>query len=573
MWQQVYDPLNSSFLSSLCAALPVIVMLGGLGFFHMKAHIAALAGLAVALFVAIVIFGMPSAMALKTAFTGGLFGLLPIGWIILNIIFLYKLTSEAGLFKILQESIAGISTDRRLQLLLVAFSFGAFFEGAAGFGTPVAVTGAVLIGLGFSPLAASGLSLIANTAPVAYGALGTPILTLAKVTGLDAFELGAMVGRQLPVFSLIVPFWLIWAFVGFKNMLQVWPAVLVAGVFFAGPQYLVSNYMGPELVDVIAAIASMAALTVFLKFWKPGQVWTSVTREGQTISAAEAERNQIHHGYSSGEIMRAWTPWVILSIVVFLWGTTTMKNFLNGEYLNPEKGKPPIKTSYSAITKIDFPIPGLSEQIQRMPPVAPKDAKPEKISYTLNWLSATGTGILLASLIAGLVMGLPLGKMLRTYGQTIYTIRYSLLTIVAMLALGYVTRYSGVDVTLGLAFAATGAFYPFFGTLLGWLGVALTGSDTASNVLFGGLQKTTSEQLGLSPILMGAANSSGGVMGKMIDAQSIVVASTATNWFGHEGDILRYVFFHSIALACLVGLLVTLQAYVPPFTHMVIWPK
>ena len=573
MWQQVYDPLNNSYLSVAFAALPVIVMLGGLGFFHMKAHLAAIAGLVVALFVAIVIFGMPSEMALKTALAGGLFGLLPIGWIILNIIFLYKLTSEAGLFKILQESIAGISTDRRIQLLLVAFSFGAFFEGAAGFGTPVAVTGAVLIGLGFSPLAASGLSLIANTAPVAFGALGTPILTLAKVTGLDAFQLSAMVGRQLPLFSLIVPFWLIWAFVGFKGMMQIWPAILVAGLFFAVPQFLVSNYIGPELVDVIAAISSMAALALFLKIWKPANVWTSVTREGETISAAQAEKQQVHHGYSRAEVIRAWTPWAILSIVVFMWGTSTMKNFLNGEYPNPEKGQPPIKTSYNAITKLDFPIPGVNEQIQRMPPVAPVNAKPEKVTYTLNWLSSTGTGILLASLIAGIVMGIPFGKMLRTYGQTIYAIRYSLLTIVAMLALGFVTRYSGVDVTLGLAFAATGVFYPFFGTLLGWLGVALTGSDTASNVLFGGLQKTTAEQLGLSPILMGAANSSGGVMGKMIDAQSIVVASTATGWFGHEGEILRYVFFHSIALACLVGLLVTLQAYVPPFTDMVIWPK
>ena len=573
MWQQVYDPLNNSYLSVAFAALPVIVMLGGLGFFHMKAHLAAIAGLVVALFVAIVIFGMPSEMALKTALAGGLFGLLPIGWIILNIIFLYKLTSEAGLFKILQESIAGISTDRRIQLLLVAFSFGAFFEGAAGFGTPVAVTGAVLIGLGFSPLAASGLSLIANTAPVAFGALGTPILTLAKVTGLDVMDLSAMVGRQLPLFSLIVPFWLIWAFVGFKGMMQIWPAILVAGLFFAVPQFLVSNYIGPELVDVIAAISSMAALALFLKIWKPANVWTSVTREGETISAAQAEKQQVHHGYSRAEVIRAWTPWAILSIVVFMWGTSTTKNFLNGEYPNPEKGQPPIKTSYSAITKLDFPIPGVNEQIQRMPPVAPVNAKPEKVTYTLNWLSSTGTGILLASLIAGIVMGIPFGKMLRTYGQTIYAIRYSLLTIVAMLALGFVTRYSGVDVTLGLAFAATGVFYPFFGTLLGWLGVALTGSDTASNVLFGGLQKTTAEQLGLSPILMGAANSSGGVMGKMIDAQSIVVASTATGWFGHEGEILRYVFFHSIALACLVGLLVTLQAYVPPFTDMVIWPK
>ena len=573
MWQQEYHPLGNSILSVVVAALPIIIMLGGLGFLHMKAHVAAIAGLSAALVIAIFVYGMPSEMALKTAFMGGLFGLLPIGWIILNIIFLYKLTSEAGLFKILQESIAGISTDRRLQLLLVAFSFGAFFEGAAGFGTPVAVTGAVLIGLGFSPLAASGLSLIANTAPVAFGALGTPIITLSKVTGLDVLQLSQMVGRQLPLFSLIIPFWLIWAFVGFKNMIPIWPAILVAGVFFAVPQFLVSNYMGPELVDVIAAITSMAALALFLKIWKPARVWQSVTRDGETISAAEAEKNQVHHGYTTGQVVRAWTPWVILSVVVFLWGTTTMKNFLNGEYPAVVKGGTVVKTSYNPITKIDFPIAGLNEKIQRMPPVVPPDAKPEKAIYTLNWLSATGTGILLAAIIAGFVMGIPFGKMMRTYAQTIYTIRYSILTIVAMLALGYVTRYSGVDVTLGLAFATTGVFYPFFGTLLGWLGVALTGSDTASNVLFGGLQKVTSEQLGLSPILMGAANSSGGVMGKMIDAQSIVVASTATGWFGHEGDILRYVFFHSIALACLVGLLVTLQAYVPPFTDMVIWPK
>ncbi len=573
MWQQEYHPLGNSILSVVVAALPIIIMLGGLGFLHMKAHVAAIAGLSAALVIAIFVYGMPSEMALRTAFMGGLFGLLPIGWIILNIIFLYKLTSEAGLFKILQESIAGISTDRRLQLLLVAFSFGAFFEGAAGFGTPVAVTGAVLIGLGFSPLAASGLSLIANTAPVAFGALGTPIITLSKVTGLDVLQLSQMVGRQLPLFSLIIPFWLIWAFVGFKNMIPIWPAILVAGVFFAVPQFLVSNYMGPELVDVIAAITSMLALALFLKIWKPARVWQSVTRDGETISAAEAEKTQVHHGYTTGQVVRAWTPWVILSVVVFLWGTTTMKNFLNGEYPAVVKGGTVVKTSYNPITKIDFPIAGLNEKIQRMPPVVPPDAKPEKAIYTLNWLSATGTGILLAAIIAGFVMGIPFGKMMRTYAQTIYTIRYSLLTIVAMLALGYVTRYSGVDVTLGLAFATTGVFYPFFGTLLGWLGVALTGSDTASNVLFGGLQKVTSEQLGLSPILMGAANSSGGVMGKMIDAQSIVVASTATGWFGHEGDILRYVFFHSIALACLVGLLVTLQAYVPPFTDMVIWPK
>jgi lactate permease len=570
MWHQIYDPLNSPVLSTLMAALPIIVLLGGIGFLHWRAHVAAIVGLIAALFVAIVIFGMPTAMASKTALLGALFGLLPIGWIILNIIFLYKLTNEAGLFKVLQESITDISDDRRLQLLLVAFSFGAFFEGAAGFGTPVAVTGAVLIGLGFSPLAASGLSLIANTAPVAYGALGTPIITLQGVTGLDLLDLSAMTGRHLPFFSLIVPFWLIWAFVGWRNMLEIWPAILVAGVTFAVPQFLVSNFHGPWLVDVVAAIVSMACLALFLKVWHPQRIWTSVTREGTSLSREQAASERVHHGHSPQLIKRAWMPWIILSVVVGLWGSTPVKNFLNGEWPAAQKGAPPTKAGYSSITKPAFPIAGLDKQIQRVPPVAPKDAKPEAAVYSFNWLSATGTGILIAAIIAGFVMKLSFGKMVQTYLQTLYTVRYSLLTIAAMLALGFVTRYSGVDATMGLAFAHTGAFYPFFGTLLGWLGVALTGSDTSSNVLFGSLQKITAEQLGLSPVLMAAANSSGGVMGKMIDAQSIVVASTATNWFGHEGDILRYVFFHSVALACLVGLLVTLQAYVPPFTSMVI---
>jgi lactate permease len=570
MWHQVYDPLNSPVLSTLLAALPIIVLLGGIGFLHWRAHVAALIGLASALFVAIVIFGMPIAMAGKTAFLGGLFGLLPIGWIVLNVMFLYQLTNQAGLFKILQESIAGISDDRRLQLLLVAFSFGAFFEGAAGFGTPVAVTGAVLMGLGFSPLAASGLSLIANTAPVAYGALGTPIIALQGVTGLDLLDLSAMTGRQLPVFSLIVPFWLVWAFVGWRNMLEIWPAILVAGVAFAVPQFLVSNFHGPWLVDVVAAIVSMVCLALFLKVWHPKRIWTSVTREGASVSREEAAKQSTRHGHSRADIVRAWTPWVILSVLVFAWGTPQVKNFLNGEWPAAEKGAPPVKAAYTGITRPVFPIPGLDKQIQRVPPVAPQNAKPEGAAYTFSWLSATGTGILIAAIIAGFVMKFSVGRILQTYWQTLVTVRYPLLTIAAMLALGFVTRYSGVDATLGLAFAHTGAFYPFFGTLLGWLGVALTGSDTSSNVLFGSLQKITAEQLGLSPVLMAAANSSGGVMGKMIDAQSIVVAATATNWFGHEGDILRYVFFHSVALACLVGLLVTLQAYVPPFTSMVV---
>jgi len=575
IWTQVYDPLNNPWLSTTLAAIPIVVLLGSLAFFRIAAHWAAILGLASALIIAVAVYGMPMAMAASSAGYGALFGLLPIGWIVLNIIFLYQLTKEKGQFKIMQDSIANVSDDRRIQLLLIAFAFGAFFEGAAGFGTPVAVTGAILIGLGFSPLAASGLSLIANTAPVAYGALGTPIITLAKVTGLDELALSAMVGRQLPFFSVLVPFWLIWAFAGWRGMLAVWPAILVTGVSFAIPQFLISNFHGPMLVDVGAAMVSMASLVIFLRFWKPKQIWTSTALKGHEKDSgavdAEPARFERHPG---GVVLRAWVPWLILTAFVFAWGFPTIKNFLNGEVqrvsvVDGKETKQTVKLAWNGTTKKDFPFATLNEKIEKVPPVVRAPTK-EKVVYTLNWLSATGSGILLAALLAGFFMGYsPLG-LVRKYAETLWLVRFSLITIAAMLALGFVTRFSGTDATLGLAFAHTGILYPFFGAMLGWLGVALTGSDTASNVLFGGLQRVTAEQLGLSPILMAAANSSGGVMGKMIDAQSIVVASTATRWYGHEGDILRYVFFHSLALAALMGVLITLQAYVPPFTEMVV---
>jgi lactate permease len=561
VWSQVYDPFHNILLSTLVAAIPIVVMLGCLAFLHIKAHWAAIFGLVAALIVAIFAYGMPAKMAGLAALNGALFGLLPIGWIVLNIIFLYRLTEEAGSFGVLKDSIARITPDRRLQLLLIAFSFGAFFEGAAGFGTPVAVTAAILIGLGFSPLAASGLSLIANTAPVAYGALGSPILALAAVTGLDLLQLSAMVGRQLPFFSILVPFWLIWAFAGFRGMKEIWPAILVAGVSFAIPQFLVSNFHGPWLVDVVAAMVSMACLVLFLRVWRPAKIWTSpALKGGEPASAAHEPQlagNPGNPGHGAARqhdrtaVIVAWIPWMILTVFVFVWGVPEFKKMMDG------------------ISVFRFPIEGLHNMVEKVPPVVAKPVK-EGAVYSLNYLSATGTGILLSAIIAGLFMKFsPLG-LVKMYWRTIVRVRYSLLTISAMLALGYLTRYSGTDATMGLAFAVAGVFYPFFGTMLGWLGVALTGSDTASNVLFGGLQRITAEQIGLSPVLMASANSSGGVMGKMIDAQSIVVASTATQWFGHEGDILRYVFFHSLALAALVGILVTLQAYVPPFTLLVI---
>ena len=563
-WQQIYDPFGNMIISTALAAIPVIVMLGALGFFHIKAHIAAGMGLVAALLVAVFAYGMPIDMAGRAAMLGGFTGLLPIGWIVLNIIFLHQLTEENGSFKTLQDSMTNITDDRRLQLLLIAFALGAFFEGAAGFGTPVAVTAAMLIGLGFKPLAASGLSLIANTAPVAYGALGTPVIALSAVTGLDLLQLSGMIGRQLPFFSLLVPFWLIWAFAGFKAMIEIWPAILVAGLSFAVTQFLVSNYHGPWLVDVIAAIVSLVSLVLFLKVWKPKRIWTSTTLKGHENDLSDvpdlASEKPVGHEADAGAaifakhdrraVVLAWLPWVILSVFVFIWGIPDIKKALDG------------------ISVVKIPFEGLHNMIEKIPPVAPTPHK-EAAIYNFNYLSATGSGILLAALIAGLFMRYSIVDLVRIYFRTIWRVRYSLLTIVLMLALGYLTRYSGLDATLGLAFALTGPLYPMFGTLLGWLGVAITGSDTASNVLFGGLQKVTAQQIGLDPVLMAAANSSGGVMGKMIDAQSIVVASTATRWFNHEGDILRYVFFHSIALAVLVGGLVTLMAYVWPFTRLV----
>jgi lactate permease len=547
MWNQVYNPLNSTVLSTIAAALPVVTLLVLIASNKVKAHIAAVIALIVANLVAIVIFTMPAGMSLRATVLGAVTGFFPIGWIVLNVIFLYRLTVERGVFETLQTTIGGVTEDRRLQLLLIAFCFGAFFEGASGFGTPVAVTGAILIGLGFSPLAASGLSLIANTAPVAYGALGTPIAGLSSVTGIDPFLLGAMVGRQLPFFSLIVPFWLIWAFAGFKGMKDIWPAIIVTGVSFAIPQFLISNFVNPWIVDIGASLISMACLIGFLKVWHPAVIWTSpaLRTHDDSASTMPAKPPATVKKPTTAQVWLSLLPWIIVCVVLLIWGTNAFKAAVN-----------PWATW-------NYAVPDLHNMINKVAPVVPRPT-PEGAVFSFTWLSYTGSGMLIAAIISGVLLGFSPVRLVTEYGKTIRVCAYSLLTISAMLAIGTLTRLSGIDATLGLAFASAGVLYPFFGTLLGWLGVALTGSDTASNVLFGNLQKITSEQLGLSPILMGAANSSGGVMGKMIDAQSIVVASTATNWFGHEGSILRFVFGHSIALACLVGLLVMAQAYLVP---------
>ncbi|TFV36744.1 L-lactate permease [Bradyrhizobium frederickii] len=553
MWNQIYDPLHSPVLSTIAAAVPVVTLLVLIASGRVQAHIAAVIAVIVTNLITIFVFTMPANMSIRASVLGIVTGFFPIGWIVLNVIFLYQVTVSTGRFELLKRAVGGVTEDRRLQLLLIAFSFGAFFEGASGFGTPVAITGAVLIGLGFSPLAASGLSLIANTAPVAYGALGTPIQGLASVTGLDPYILGAMVGRQLPFFSLLVPFWVVWAFAGWKGMKDVWPAILVTGVSFAIPQFVISNYINPWIVDIGASLISMGALILFLKVWQPRELWLSPALRGRDESAATmaAAKPLDRTPLTRSELFSALLPWIIVCIVMLVWGNGAFKAWAN------------------AIFVWNYPVPELHQMINKMPPVAPGPTK-ESAVFGFTYLSFTGTGMLIAAIISGVLMGVGPGRLLTEYGRTVRLCAISLITISAMLAIGTLTRLSGVDATLGLAFAATGVLYPFFGTLLGWLGVALTGSDTASNVLFGNLQKITSEQLGLSPILMSAANSSGGVMGKMIDAQSIVVASTATNWYGHEGTILRFVFWHSIVLACLVGVLVTLQAYVWPFTAMVL---
>ena len=514
---------------------PLVTLLGLLAFWRVRAHVAAFAAWVVAAAVAVGMYHMPAKLALVAAINGAVFGLFPVCWIMLNAIFVYNLTIEAGQFEVMQRHLSGVSRDRRIQALLVAFSFGAFIESAAGFGAPVAISGALLIGLGFRPLEAAKLALIGNTAPVAFGSLGIPLLTLASVTGLDLKQLSAMVGRQLGLFSLIIPFWLIVAQVGWRGMLGVWPACLVTGMSFAITQFVVSNYHGPWLVGLCSALASMASLVILTRFWQPAREEPASETK---MPATQAPRN--------GPAWKAWLPWMFLTAFVFVWGLPGVKKFLDVTFA------PQVH------------VPFLDDAITREPPVVEKPTV-EHAVYNFNALSATGTALLIAGTLSGLCLGLGPMRIVRVFGRTIWHVRISLLTIALMLAIGYTTRYSGTDATIGLALASTGFLFPFFSPLIGWLGVALTGSDTSSNVLFGNLQQVTAQQLHLPPVLMAASNSSGGVMGKMIDAQSIVVASVATGGKSASpdaGTILRSVFWHSLALAILMGLLVMLQAYV-----------
>jgi lactate permease len=574
-WIQIYDPLGNAWLSTAAAAFPIVLLLVALGLLEWRAHIAALAAIVAALAVSTIVFGMPASAAASTALYGAAYGFLPIGWIILNAVFLYQLTVATGQFEIVKGSVSRLSSDRRIQALLVAFSFGAFIEGAAGFGTPVAICSALLIGLGFTPLYAAGLSLIANTAPVAFGAIGTPILTLAAVTGLPAQTLGAMAGRQLPFVSLIVPAWLVVTMSGWSGLRSVWPSVLVCGGSFAIVQFFWSNYIGPELVDIAGGVASIVALGLFCRVWQPRDVWDFPgARMPNGVPVGRAPFAEA----STAAVRRAWMPWLFLVVAVTLWGLAPSKALLNGGPKALAEYRAGQRPSLNPVLSPTWNVPLLHRLVFRDYPVEPapvdrtrmddpnyRNTRAEAATFTLNWASATGTAILVAALATALYLRVPFGLFWSVAINTLMRMRTALATIMLMLALGFVTRYGGTDATLGLAFTKTGPLYPFFATFLGWLGVALTGSDTSSNVLFGSLQKITAQQLGFNPILIVTANSTGGVMGKMIDAQSIVVATASTGQVGQEGRILRFVFWHSIALATIMAIIVMLQAYVFPW--------
>jgi lactate permease len=597
-WTQVYDPLGSPWLSTVVAALPVVLLLGSLGLLGWPAHRAAAIGLASALAVAILVYRMPTPMAIAAATYGACFGMFPIGWIVLAAIFLYTLTVDTGQVEIVKNSVAGLSADRRLQALLIAFSFGAFVEGAAGFGTPVAISAALMIGTGFSPLHAAGLALIANTSPVAFGALGTPIITLTDVTlpqqvlapngewltgdaarAAWELQLSQMAGRQLPFFSLIVPAWLVWTMAGWRGVRGVLPAILVSGGSFAVVQFLVSNYLGPRLVDVAGGLISLVCLAAFLKLWRPTTIWTFDQNDPTSLPAATQTTRP-----SAGlrETVSAWVPWMLLSGCVFLWGLPQVRTLLDGGISDTAIAARGASTHADlkwwerpnvlrGISVISVKVPCLHAMVYRDSPVVAAKDKPETAEFKLNWLSSTGTGIMVSAILSAFWLRVRPGPFAWAFLRTLYRMRWPLVTIAIMLAIAYSTRYSGTDATLGLAFTRTGVLYPFFAAMLGWLGVALTGSDTSSNALFGSLQKITAEglvQRGVldmsdqqATLLMAAANSTGGVMGKMIDAQSIVVSAAATQQPGQEGQILRFVFWHSVALAALMGLLVLVQAY------------
>lgn len=544
-WAQVYDPLGNIWLSSLIALIPIAFFFMALTVLRMKGHIAGTITVVLALAVAILFYQMPVPMALASAGYGFLYGLWPIAWIIITAVFLYKITVKTGQFDIVRSSVLSVTEDQRLQMLLVGFAFGAFLEGAAGFGAPVAITAALLVGLGFNPLYAAGLCLIANTAPVAFGAMGIPITVAGQVTGIDPFKIGQMAGRQLPLLSVIVPFWLVAIMDGWRGIKETYPAILVAGVTFAVTQFLTANYIGPELPDITSAIVSLISLTLFLKVWKPKNIFRF---PGQERTKAQQKAEPTH---SAGAIIKAWSPFVILTVMVTIWSLKPFKAMF---------GKDGMLESWV----FKFSIPYLDKLVTKMPPIV-AEAKPYEAMYKFDWFSATGTAILIAAIITLFVLRMKPLEGLRTFGETISELKRPIYTIGMVLAFAFIANYSGLSATLALLLAGTGAMFTFFSPFLGWLGVFLTGSDTSSNALFCSLQANTAHQIGVQDTLLVAANTTGGVTGKMISPQSIAVACAATGLVGRESDLFRFTLKHSLMFATIVGIITTLQAYVFPW--------
>lgn len=528
-WTQAINPLGNLWLSALVAAVPVVFLFIALAGLRMKGHIAGLLTVFLAICVAVFAFGMPTKYALLSTLYGAMFGLLPIGWIVITAVFLYNMTVKTGQFEVIKDSIAAITDDRRLQALLIAFSFGAFIEGAAGFGTPVAITAAMLVGLGFNPFYAAGICLIANTAPVAFGGIGIPIITAGGVSGLDPMAISQMCGRQLPLLSVFVPFWLVLIMSGWNGVKEVMPAVLVSGVSFALVQWFSSNYLSPMLPDILSSLASIICLVIFLRFWKPKEVWRFADEPPATLKVK-------HH--SAGAILKAWSPFIILTVLIADWGLQPVKAILD---------KATVKLVFSGLDKMIL-----------------VGDKPMSVVYNFNWLSAGGTSILLAAIISAFVLKVSPARFLEILWDTLKTLRYALLTIACVLGFAYVSNWSGMTTTLGKAFTITGAAFPFLSAFLGWIGVFITGSDTSSNALFCSMQKVTADSMGINPVLTVATNSSGGVAAKMISPQSIVVGTSSTGLVGREGDLFRFTLPHSLFFTVIIALIALAQAYLFP---------
>ncbi len=537
-WVQDYTPIMNLGVSSLFAVLPIVAFFLSLTVLKLKGHIAGLLTLSIAILVAIFVYKMPVVMAFAASGYGFLYGLWPIAWIIITAVYLYKISVKTGQFDIIRASIMSVTEDQRLQLLLVGFAFGAFLEGAAGFGAPVAITAALLVGLGFKPLYAAGLCLIANTAPVAFGAMGIPIIVAGEVSGLDAFHIGQVVGRQLPILSIIVPFWLVAMMDGLRGIRQTWPAVLVSGVSFAVTQFLTANFIGPELPDITSALVSLICLTLFLRVWQPKEIFTF---EGQ-----KKPKPHQASGYSLKQLSIAWSPFIILTVMVTLWSFKEVQQLL-------------------AFATYKFEVPFLHQMVIKTTPVVPEDT-PYAAIYTFNILGAVGTSIFIACLLSLIVLRMRVKDAIVTFWETLYELRYPILSIGLVLGFAFIANYSGLSSTLALLLAQTGVFFPFFAPFLGWLGVFLTGSDTSSNALFSSLQANVANQLNVSPELLVASNTTGGVTGKMISPQSIAVATAATGIVGKESDLFKFTVKHSLIFCSFAGFMTIMQAYVMPWT-------